>query len=293
MAIADEAFAPQRRSKAQRDLLAALAIHSVLIAGALLMIYPLVWLFVSSLKTDTEIFSNASFWPSQIQFQNYIRGWQGAAVSFGTFFRNSLVVSTAAVIGNVFACSLVAFAFARIDFRFKPFWFALMMGTIMLPHHATLIPQYILFHKLGWVNTFMPLIAPKLLAVDAFFVFLMIQFIRGIPREIDEAALIDGASTFMIYRMIIFPLMRPALIATAIFTFVWTYEDFLTPLVYLSDIGLYTVPQGLRLMMSTTGQSSWGPLLAMSLLSLVPLLIVFLFFQKRLIDGIATTGLKG
>lgn len=281
------------RGRLRSGASAGIVSHGVLIVGALLMIYPLIWLFVSSLKTDAEIFSNTSFWPSQIQFQNYIRGWQGVAAPFRQFFTNSLIISVIAAIGNVFICSLVAYAFARIDFRFKGFWFALMMGTIMLPHHATLIPQYILFLNLGWINTFLPLIAPKLLAVDAFFVFLMIQFIRGIPRELDEAALIDGASTFMIYRAIIFPLMRPALIATAIFTFIWTYEDFLTPLVYLSDIRLYTVPQGLRLMMSTTGQSSWGPLLAMSLLSLVPLLVIFLFFQKRLIDGIATTGLKG
>ena len=283
----------ERERAARRRRLGSLATHGMLVAGALLMVYPLIWLAVSSLKNDAEIFSNESFWPSEIQFANYVRGWEGTAAPFSRFFVNSFIVSVAAVIGNVLVCSVVAFAFARIDFRFKPFWFALMLGTIMLPHHATLIPQYFIFLKLGWVNTFLPLIAPKWLAVDAFFVFLMVQFIRGIPRELDEAAYMDGASTFTIYWRIVLPLMRPALIATAIFTFIWTYEDFLTPLVYLSDIALYTVPQGLRLMMSTTGQSSWGPLLAMSLLSLIPLLVVFLVFQRRLVEGIATTGLKG
>lgn len=276
-----------------RIVLGSLGPHIVLLVGALLMIYPLIWLFSSSLKSPAEIFSNTGLLPSKIQFDNYVNGWQGTAVSFGRFMTNSLVISVIAVIGNTFACSLVAFAFARLDFPLKKLWFALMMGTIMLPHHATLIPQYMLFFNLGWLNTILPLVVPKFLAVDAFFIFLMIQFIRGIPRELDEAALVDGASTFLIYTKIIFPLMRPALVATAIFTFIWTYEDFLSPLVYLTEISLYTVPQGLRLMMSTTGQGSWGPLLAMSFVSLIPLFVIFLFFQKRLIDGIATSGLKG
>ena len=168
-----------------------------------------------------------------------------------------------------------------------------MMLTIMLPLHATLIPQYALFYNLGWVNTFLPLTVPKFLAVDSFFIFLMIQFIRGIPRELDEAATIDGAGPIRIYWSVILPLLTPALVTTAVFSFIWTYEDFLSPLVYLTSMDLYTVPQGLSLLMSSKGASSWGPLLAMSLLSLVPLFLVFFIFQRRLIEGIATSGLKG
>lgn len=267
--------------------------HTVLIGGALVMLYPLFWLVMGSFKSDIEIFSNGSGLPTTLRFDNYVRGWQGAQVPFSTFFINSLLISCAAIVGNLLSCSLAAYAFARLDFPFKRILFALMLGTIMLPHHATLIPQYMIFLKLGWVNSFLPLIVPKFLAVDAFFVFLMVQFIRSIPREIDEAARIDGASSFGIFWRLILPLMSPALIATAIFTFIWTYDDFFAPLIYLGDNRLYTVPQGLRLMSSTTGQSSWGPLLAMSALSLVPLLVIFAFFQRRLIDGIASTGLKG
>ena len=171
--------------------------------------------------------------------------------------------------------------------------FALMMLTIMLPIHATLIPQYALFYRLGWVNTILPLVVPKFLAVDAFFIFLMIQFIRGIPRELDEAATVDGAGPFRIYWSVILPLMTPAIVTTAVFSFIWTYQDFLSPLVYLTSMDHYTVPQGLSLLNSSKGASSWGPLLAMSLLSLIPLFVVFFVFQRRLIDGIATTGLKG
>ncbi|MEO1308256.1 MAG: carbohydrate ABC transporter permease, partial [Pseudomonadota bacterium] len=165
--------------------------------------------------------------------------------------------------------------------------------TIMLPVHASLIPQYILFNSFGWVNTILPIVTPKFLAVEAFFIFLMVQFIRGIPRELDEAAMIDGAGPIRIYFSIILPLLTPALVTTAVFSFLWTYEDFLTPLIYLTSIENYTVPQGLRLLQAARGASTWGPMLAMSLLSLVPMVIVFFIFQRRLIDGIATTGLKG
>jgi len=268
-------------------------LHLLLIAGALLMIYPLLWLASSSLKPAKLIFSDLSLWPRQIRLENYVEGWRGAALPFSTFFVNSFIIAGLAVVGNVLACSLVAYAFARLNFAFKRTLFALMMLTIMLPLHATLIPQYALFFKLGWVNTFLPLVVPKFLAVDAFFVFLMIQFIRGIPRELDEAATVDGAGPFRIYWSVILPLLTPALITTAVFSFIWTYEDFLSPLVYLTTMDLYTVPQGLSLMMASKGASSWGPLLAMSLLSLVPLFVVFAFFQRRLIEGIATTGLKG
>ncbi|WP_410055123.1 carbohydrate ABC transporter permease [Microvirga sp. Mcv34] len=268
-------------------------VHGFLIVGALVMIYPLLWLASSSLKPANLIFSDLSLWPSKIRLQNYVDGWRGAALPFSSFFLNSFIVSGLAVVGNVFACSMVAYAFARLNFVFKRTLFALMMLTIMLPLHATLIPQYALFYNLGWVNTFLPLTVPKFLAVDSFFIFLMVQFIRGIPRELDEAAVIDGAGPIRIYWSVILPLLTPALVTTAVFSFIWTYEDFLSPLVYLTSMDLYTVPQGLSLLMSSKGASSWGPLLAMSLLSLVPLFVVFFVFQRRLIEGIATSGLKG
>ncbi|WP_051328745.1 carbohydrate ABC transporter permease [Geminicoccus roseus] len=267
--------------------------HLALCAGAFLMIYPLLWLFSSSLKPSNLIFADPGLWPSKLRLENYPDGWRGAALPFSVFFTNSFIVSTLAVIGNALSCSMVAYAFARLDFAFKRTLFALMLMTIMLPLHATLIPQYILFQKIGWVNTFLPIVVPKFLAVDAFFIFLMVQFIRSIPRDLDEAARIDGAGPIRIYWSIILPLLTPALVTTAVFSFLWTYEDFLTPLVYLSSMDLYTVPQGLRLFMASTGVSAWGPMLAMSVLSLVPLFIVFFVFQRRLIDGIASSGLKG
>ncbi|MGH3656751.1 MAG: carbohydrate ABC transporter permease, partial [Micromonosporaceae bacterium] len=164
---------------------------------------------------------------------------------------------------------------------------------IMLPHHVTLIPQYAIFLELDWINTYLPLIVPKFLAVDAFFIFLMVQFIRGIPRELEDAAKVDGCGPVAIYWRIVLPLLTPALATTAIFTFIWTYNDFFTQLVYLSDTDMFTVPLGLRSFLDASGESSWGPMFAMSVLSLIPVCLIFAFFQRRLTEGISTTGMKG
>jgi multiple sugar transport system permease protein len=267
--------------------------HLALIMGALVMLYPLLWMLASSLKPEDQIFTDLSLIPEEVILSNYVEGWSGAGQSFGTFFTNSLIVCVGAVVGNVVACSMAAYAFARLDFRFKGFWFALMLLTIMLPQHVTLIPQYAIFLGLDWVNTYLPLIVPKFLATDAFFIFLMVQFIRGLPAELDDAAKVDGCGPFGVYWRIILPLLVPALTTTAIFTFLWTYDDFFSQLIYLSDTGLYTVPLGLRLFLDSTGQSSWGPMFAMSVVSLLPTFAFFLLFQRWIVEGISTTGLKG
>ena len=266
--------------------------HGLLIAAALVMIYPLLWLISSSMKPENLIFNNLSLIPEKLQLDNYVEGWTALRFSFTRFFINSFLIAGLAVIGNLLACSLTAFAFARLNFRFKKFWFALMLGTLMLPYHVTLVPQYILFLHLGWVNTFLPLIVPKFLAVDSFFIFLMVQFFRGIPREIDEAAIMDGCSPWRIYWRIMLPLSTPVLATAAIFSFIWTYDDFLGPLIYLNDMRDYTVPLALRTFVDATGESRFGQLFAMSAASLVPVFIVFLGFQRLIIRGIAPGALK-
>ena len=168
-----------------------------------------------------------------------------------------------------------------------------MLGTLMLPYHVTLVPQYVLFLHFGWVNTFLPLIVPKFLAVDAFFIFLMVQFFRGIPREIDEAAIMDGCGPWRIYWRIMLPLSLPVMATAAIFSFIWTYDDFLGPLIYLNDMRTYTVPLALRAFVdSSGGKSLYGELFAMSTLSLVPVFLVFLAFQRLIIRGVALGALK-
>ncbi|MFX3633575.1 MAG: carbohydrate ABC transporter permease [Candidatus Pristimantibacillus sp.] len=267
--------------------------HLVIIALGILMIYPVLWLISSSFKPNQLIFSEPGLWPSEFTFDNYINGWRGMqGISFGTFFLNSAFISIMSVLGNIITCSLAAFAFGRLSFKFSKLWFALMLVTIMLPYHVTLIPQYIIFNELEWVNTYLPLILPKWLATDSFFILLMVQFIRGIPMELDESATIDGCSQRQIFTRMILPLLVPALITTAIFTFIWTWDDFFSQMIYLSDVKLYTVQLGIRSLFDPSGSSDWGALLAMSALSLLPITAVFLMFQRYFLDGIATTGLK-
>jgi multiple sugar transport system permease protein len=279
-------------AKAWRKRAFSIVAHIVLVAASILMLYPLLWMLSASFKPENEIFTTTSLWPSSFNWDAYVTGWNGLRVHFSTFFVNSFIISAACIVGNLITCSLAAFAFARLEFRGRPFWFAMMLGTLMLPYQVTLIPQYVLFHNLGWINTFLPLIVPKFLAADAFFIFLMVQFFRGIPRELDEAAQMDGCSPWRIYWKVMLPLSVPVLVTAAIFTFIWTWDDFFGPLIYLSDMRTYTVQLGLRTFVDSTAESNWGGLFAMSILTLVPVFVFFLFFQRLLIEGIATTGMK-
>ncbi len=266
--------------------------HVLLIAASLLMIYPLLWMLVSSFRPTDEIFRNTSLIPTNITFENYTYGWSALDQPFSAYLLNSGIVVLGCILGNVVSCSLAAYAFARLKFRGRTIMFAIMLLTIMIPYHVVLVPQYILFQQFGWVNTFLPLIVPKVLATDSFFVFLMVQFIRGLPKELDEAARIDGCGHFNTFLRIILPLMVPAVATTTIFTFIWMWNDFLSSLIYLTDPKTYTVPLALRAFLDSTGSSNWGAMFAMSIVSLIPVFLAFLFGQRFLIRGIATTGIK-
>ncbi len=267
--------------------------YAIAISGAIITIYPLLWLFSASFKPDDLILNNASLFSSQWITDNYTEGWNALDYPFILFFMNSLIVCLGAVLGNVISCSLAAYAFARLRFKYKRLWFVIMQGAILLPTHVLIVPQYILFKELGWVNTFLPMVVPKFLATDAFFIFLMIQFMRGIPTELDDAAKLDGCGKFAFYWHVIVPLSLPALVTTAIFTFIWTWNDFFTQLIFLNDESLYTVPIALRTFLDSSGNSSFGQLFAMSVLSLLPIIAFFLIFQRLLIEGASTSGLKG
>ena len=267
--------------------------HAVMCAFVLLMIYPLIWMVVSSFKPGNLVLSEPGLVPSEVTFQNYRDGWNALDEPFSLFFANSLFVSVGSIVGNLVSCSLAAYALARLEFRGRRLYFAITLVSVMLPLHVLVVPQYIFFSQLGMVNTYFPLLLPKFLATDAFFTFLMVQFIRTIPRELDAAAWVDGAGPFRIFWSVILPLMTPALVTSAIFTFIWTWDDFFGPLVYLSDMNNYTVQLGLRSFVDSTGKSDWGALLAMSVVTLLPVFGLFIFFQRLLIEGIATTGLRG
>lgn len=266
--------------------------HLLIVLCGIAMIYPLLWMLSSSLKPTSDIFSDPGLLPQEWTLQNYLDGWNAIGLPFALFLGNSALVSLLSVVGNLVSCTLAAYAFARLEFRFKKTLFAAMMATLMLPFHVLLVPQYILFNNLGMVDTFWPLILPKFLAVDTFFIFLMVQFIRGLPRSLDEAAVIDGCSPFGVFWRIILPLMKPALAVTTAFTFIWTWNDFLTPLLYLTTRSNFTVPLALNAFLDAEGYSQWGAMFAMSVLSVLPVFILFLVAQRQLVNGIATTGLK-
>jgi len=284
---------PSARSErsAWRDL-APLVKHVALIVCAIVMLYPVIWMVVSSLRPGNEIFRDPGILVKDLRIDNYRVGWNALTEPFTRYLLNSAVVVLGSIFGNLVSCSMAAYAFARLEFVGKKFWFAIMLLSIMLPIHVVIVPQYILFSNLGWINTVLPLVVPKLLATDAFFVFLMVQFIRGIPRELDEAARIDGCGKASIFLRIILPLMVPALATTTIFTFIWTWNDFFSQLIYLTDPHMYTVPVALRGFVDSTSSSSWGSMFAMSVVSLVPVFLAFLLGQRFLIKGIATTGIK-
>ncbi|WP_299847384.1 carbohydrate ABC transporter permease [uncultured Paracoccus sp.] len=291
MTDAAAALSPMEAAQQPKGLTRAFA-YAALLAMSFVMLYPLLWMISSSFKPENEIFSTGSLIPETFTADAYRRGWNGLSVSFGWMFLNSAVISVLAVVGNLMSCSMAAYAFTRLQFKGRKFWFALMLGTMMLPQHAVLIPQYLMFLNFGWVNTILPLVVPKFLAIDAFFIFLMVQFFRGIPRELDEAALMDGAGPLRIFFRIILPLSMPVLATAAVFSFIWTWDDFFAPLIYLNDIEKYTAQLGLRTFVDATAQSDWGALLAMSTLTVLPIFVLFVMFQRLLIEGVATTGMK-
>jgi multiple sugar transport system permease protein len=288
---APPAASPPARTSLRRRLTVP-AKHLGLILIGFVMLYPVLWMVVSSLRPGDEIFRSPGLILDSLQTENYVEGWNALSPSFGTYLVNSTILVLGCIVGNLVSCSMAAYAFARLNFSGKRWWFGIMLGTIMLPIHVIIVPQYVLFSQIGWVNTFLPLMVPKILATDAFFVFLMVQFIRGLPRELDEAARIDGCGHPRIFLQIVLPLMKPALATTTIFTFIWTWNDFFGQLIYLTDPEMYTVPVALRSFVDSTVATSWGSQFAMSVVSLLPIFFAFLIGQRYLVKGIATTGGK-
>ncbi|MGP4040636.1 carbohydrate ABC transporter permease [Gracilibacillus sp. D59] len=270
-------------------------IYHVIVGGfAVLLLYPVFWLTMSSFKLSEKIFITADqLIPDPFVFSNYAQGWQGFGdYGFGTFITNTAIFVVLVLIGHLISCSLIAFGFARLKFKGRNFWFAIMIMTLMLPYEVVMIPQYIIFAQLDWLNSLKPLVVPAYFG-HPFFIFLLVQFIRTIPRELDEAAIIDGCNTFGVYSRIILPLIVPALATTAIFTFYWTWDNLLGPVLYLNSPSKYTVSMALNMFLSNETVSNWGAMFAMSVVSLIPVFIIFFIFQRYVVEGISTSGLKG
>ncbi|MFV2143579.1 MULTISPECIES: carbohydrate ABC transporter permease [Isoptericola] len=290
----DEAAVARRAAAKNRRRVKSVIFHTVAIIATVVVLYPAAWMVFASMKPNSDIIGNTQLLPDVWTIEHYVSALSGiGGVSFWTFFGNSLLLAALSVVGTVLSSTVAAYAFARISFPGRNVMFAIMIGTLLLPFHVTIIPQYILFNNLGMVNTYIPLLAPKFLAAEAFFIFLMVQFIRGIPRSLDEAARIDGCGHARTFWQIILPLMRPAIVTSSIFTFIWSWNDFLGPLLYLKDPSLYTMPIALRQYVDQTSVSDYGAQMAMAVLALLPVMLFFVVFQRFLINGVATQGLKG
>ncbi len=268
--------------------------YGLLILVGLVMIYPLIWLIGASFKTNSEMFSSAWFWPKEPTLDGYVKGWQTSTpYTFATFFINSMQIVIPKVIGTAVSCTLVAYGFARFEFPGKKVLFTILIATLLLPDVVTRIPQYLLFRELGWLDTYLPLFAPSWLAGDAFFVFMVIQFLRAIPREMEEAARCDGANVVQTLVFIVVPMLMPAIISVCLFQFMWTMNDFLGPLIYVSTVEKYPISLALKLSIDATEAFDWNQILAMTVLALTPSLVVFFLAQKSFIEGISTGGVKG
>ncbi len=268
--------------------------HIFTFGFACVMVYPLVWMIMSSFKDSNDIFRTAaSLIPEKFTLRNYKTGWQGfAGYGFEIFFKNSFIIAGVSTVGAVISSAIVGYGFARIDFKFKGFWFSCMLLAMMLPFQIIMIPQYIIFNKFGWVGSYLPLIVPQFFG-QGFFIFLNVQFIRGIPKDLDEAAQMDGCTVYSIFIRIILPLIKPSLVTSAIFSFMWRWDDFLSALIYLSDPLKYPVSYALKMFSDPTSGSDWGAMFAMATLSLIPIFLIFLTMQKYLVEGIVSTGIKG
>ena len=268
--------------------------YTALLAVAVLMLYPLMWLIGATFKSNAEIFTSVGLWPDRFDFGAYVKGWKTSTeFTFATYFLNSFAIVVPRIVVTVISCVLVAYAFARFDFWGKKTLFAVMVGTMMLPLIILRLPQYLMFREFGWLDTYLPLIVPSAFATDTFFVFMLVQFLRGLPRDMEEAAQIDGCNALQLLWYIIVPLLKPAIISVVVFQFIWTMNDFMGPLIYLSTVEKYPVSLALKMSIGATEEVEWANVIAISVVSLVPSVAVFFMAQRYFIEGAASSGIKG
>ncbi|MGX7131607.1 carbohydrate ABC transporter permease [Enterococcus songbeiensis] len=262
---------------------------------AFLMLYPILWLIGASFKSNSDIFSSIGFWPKSFSLEPYIKGWQtGTEFTFTTFFVNTFEIVVPKVIFTVVSCSITAYGFARFDFPLKKQLFAILIATLFLPGVVTRIPLYLLWKQVNLLDTYIPLIANTLFAQEAFFVFMLVQFMRSIPREFDEAATMDGCNSFQVLTKILLPIMKPSLVTVALFQFLWSINDFLSPLIYISSVEKYPISIALKMAMDTSGGvTPWNQIIAMSIIGLLPSIILFFIGSKQFVDGMSAGGIKG
>ena len=289
VATTKDVSGPVETTSRTSRLVGTILLYLAVAAGALVMVMPFAWMLLGSVKDLGQLYKVPPNWiPDPFVFQNYVNAW--ISVPFATGYVNSAIVTVTVVLANLLTCSMAAYAFARIEFPFRHVLFILFLATLMVPEQVTIIPLYIIIENLGWIDTLLSLIIPYAL-FNAFGVFLLRQFIRGLPLDLEEAAIVDGANRWTIYWRIIMPLIRPALAAFGIFTFLFQWNNFFRPLIFLNSIENYTVPLAINFFRGQYA-TDFALLMAGSAISIVPVLIVYIIGQRHIIEGIATTGLK-
>jgi len=287
-----EVARPWYRRRQVNRIVHALLVYALVIPGAILLALPFYWMASTALKDPKHIFLIPPEWiPNPMRWENFWEGWT-KYVPFTLYLRNSLIITVGNILGNLFSCSLAAYGFARLRARGKNFLFMLVLGTMMLPGMVTLIPQYVLFSMIKWTDTFLPLMVPAWFGWPLF-IFLLRQFFMTIPRELDDAARIDGCSTWGILWRIILPLSGPALATVVVFGFVGNWNNFLGPLVYLRDNDLYTLALGLMRFQGVQGNMQFHYMMAVATLTVLPIIILFFIAQRYFVQGIVMSGIKG
>lgn len=268
--------------------------YGVLLLTGLVMLYPLAWMISAAFKPNYEIFTSMSLIPKEFSWDGFINGWKtGTEYTFARFFMNTFAYVIPKVILTVISSTIVAFGFARFDIPFKKFWFTTLIATILLPQSVLLIPQYLMFREMGMLDSYMPLYLPMAFATQGFFVFMLIQFLRGLPTDMEEAAMIDGCNSFQLLWYIVVPILKPAIISVALFQFMWSVNDFLGPLIYISSVEKYPIALALKLSIDVTEGAQWNEILAMASIAIVPSIVVFLIAQNYFIEGVTAGGVKG
>lgn len=268
--------------------------YVVIAVIGILLLYPILWMFFAAFKTNEEIYGSTRLLPSSFSFQNFVDGWKGSGVhTYSLYFLNTFKIVIPVTFLTLISSTLAAYAFERFRFRGKNILFAVMIALLMLPNSVLMIPRYTMYSNWGWINTYLPFYVPAALASNSFFIYMLVQFLHGVPRELDESARIDGCGSFRILVQILLPLMKPSLFSAGLFQFMWCYNDYLNQLIFINSGEKYTVSLALRLSIDGEAIVNWGRIMAISFITVLPLMILFFAAQKYFVEGIATSGLKG
>lgn len=293
LTIRDASYDEVKRTLRREKINAAVRYIVLTIVG-ITMLYPLLWMFAASFKPSNEIFSTIGLFTSSPTWDGFINGWKtGTEYTFGHYMINTLYYVIPKVILTVVSSTIVAYGFARFEIPYKGFWFATLIGTMLLPSTVLLIPQYIMFREMGLLDSYLPIYIPTAFATQGFFVFMLIQFLRGVPRDMEEAAQIDGCNSFQILWHIVVPVLKPAIISVALFQFMWSMNDFIGPLIYVYSVDKYPIALALKMSIDVTDGAPWNEILAMASISILPSIIIFFMAQRYFVQGVSSSGIKG